>query len=363
MPQPVHLVLSALTLLAGLFGVLWTFLPASPAWVDRHYSHGLYGALAARLVPLSDLVPLSLTGLALLAGPPALALLMLRCWRRRRNLLAWLVRWSRQLGGGLLVLYALFLILWGLNYGRVPLEARLNLELAPVNTEEVARFAAALAAVVAETAPAEEARDRARALASLRSAISVLVLDWEGRRVTLPARVKTTPPGLLLLGNTSGVVSPFFLEAHVDGGLPEYKFLAVAAHELAHLAGYGSEADTDFIAAVAGLRATDPYARYSVALNLLESFARLLPEGVRRELLAALPEAAQRDLAETRAVRLRYRAPALQRLQTTLYDGYLRSQGVSAGVADYGRVVTLLLAAERRGLGILDGPQTLASAP
>ncbi|MDQ3458276.1 MAG: DUF3810 domain-containing protein [Deinococcota bacterium] len=360
MPPARSFVLPALTAAAGLFVALWTLLPVPSAWVDHYYSRGLYRALAALLVPLSDLVPLSLSGLALTLAPALLALLMLRGWRRRKSAREWLLRWSKHLLGGLLGLYVLFLVLWGLNYGRPPLEARLGLELEAPNIEEVAHFAGGLAAIIWETAPPEGTRDRARALASLRAAIRSLVLDWEGRQVTLPSRVKTTPAGLLLLNNTAGVVSPFFLEAHVDGGLPEYKFLAVAAHELSHLAGYGGEADTDFIAAVAGLRAGDPYARYSVALSLFEGFARRLPADLRGDLVEGLPEAARRDLEAARAVRLRYRNAGLQRLQGALYDSYLRAQGVSAGVADYGRVVELLLAAERRGLRVLGPPETLA---
>ena len=51
-----------------------------------------------------------------------------------------------------------------------------------------------------------------------------------------------------------------------------------------------------------------------------------------------------------REVAVRYYKPALARPLSSLYDRYLRSQGVEAGVKDYDRVVTLLVYARRRGL-------------
>ena len=75
------------------------------------------------------------------------------------------------------------------------------------------------------------------------------------------------PPGTLLTFGYAGIASPFTLEANLDGGLTSVSKVAVAAHELTHTAGFAREADTDFLSALAGLRADDPYARYAVALS------------------------------------------------------------------------------------------------
>jgi hypothetical protein len=312
--------------------------------VEQHYSRGLYPAVAAIVIPLSDLAPFSLTAVLLVLLPAALWLILR--WRRQGARY-----WAGRIALMIVLLYAVFLLSWGLNYGRTPLEAKLELAVSPADAEEVRELAMRLGEVVHETLP--ETRDRQRALASIRRSLIELVADWEGREIRLPRRIKTLPPGLLLFNNAAGTVSPFTLEAHVESALPDYKFVAVAAHELSHLAGYAGEAEADFIGAVAGLRAEDPFARYAVALSLFESFVRRLPESERRALVATLPDKAVADLAEMRAIVERYPSP-LRGLQTWLYDLYLRLQGVAEGVEDYGRVVDMLVAAERQGLSVLD---------
>lgn len=343
----------ALVTLLGLLAVLWTVFPPSPDWVERHYANGLYRTLSASLIPVSDLVPFSLTGaiFALLAF--VVLALAVRSWRRRRSARDWLRLWSLRAVSASVVLYVLFLFVWGANYQRPPLETRLALASSPATAEEVADLALHLSRVVSQALPA--ARDEARALASLRSSLLELVTAWEERAVTLPERVKKTPPGLLLtLGNASGVISPFTLEAHVDGALPAYKYLAVATHELSHLAGYSGEAEADFVAAVAGLRAADAFARYATALSLFETVARQLPDDIYLQVYKTLPAEAVEDLQRTRAVALHYQILPLVRLQTVFYNGYLRAQGVAEGIADYGRVTDLLVAAAREGIISLD---------
>lgn len=78
--------------------------------------------------------------------------------------------------------------------------------------------------------------------------------------------------------------------------------------------------------------------------------------GTTRTRYNALPSQAKTDLQAFRDVYLRYQPPRLAaRLQARVYDSYLRTQGVTAGVADYGRVIDLLVAARRSGLLSFDG--------
>src|SRR5262249_45073723 len=149
---------------------------------------------------------------------------------------------------------------------------------------------------------------------------------------------------LLSLGN-SGVTS-FFLEPHVDGGEPDVAFLSVAVHELAHVAGFCGEADADLLAAVAGLRAEDAFARYAVALRLFRDFASELPREEYQAALGALPDLAREDLKAMDHAARRYQIETLARAQRKIYDSYLRSQGVKAGVREYSFVVKLLIALE-----------------
>ena len=326
---------------------IWTFSLPSPAWIDRFYTGGFYAAVASVLVPLTGGTRLPVTALllALLVFGLALRAVLGERVRGWRVPLRWL---KRGVVAGV-TFYALFIVLWGANYARTPLETQLGLstEVTPDTLEHIA-LAEVLSNVIRHdhAAPADWETDLAAGLASLGRVVAQL----EGRTVTLPRFVKRTPPGLLLFtGQATGLTVPWTLEAYVDGGLPYPYALATALHEAAHVAGYGSEAEADFVAAVAGLTADNASVRYSAALTYFGRSAprSLLPERY-QAIVNYLPE---RFTQDTEALSLAYeqlRAPELiGQAQARFYDGYLRSQGVTAGVGDYGRAITLLLAAKR----------------
>jgi hypothetical protein len=157
-----------------------------------------------------------------------------------------------------------------------------------------------------------------------------VVRRLEGREVTLPRFVKRTPPGFLLFtGRATGLTVPWTLEAYVDRSLPYPYQLATALHELAHVAGYGSEAEADFVAGVAGLTSDNASVRYSTALVLFARSAsqNLLPERY-QAILNYLPKRFQRDVAAFGRVYERYRAPeAVTQLQAGFYDAICAASG------------------------------------
>lgn len=338
--------------LSALLLLVWTLAPPPAAWIDAVYTPLLYAGVARAIIPVTGALPFSLAGLLGLGGALWLGVSLVRSWRRL-GLRTFLQRWGlRALFFGT-VLWALFLVMWGANYARTPLETRYGLPEGPTRSAEVAQLARDLAQVIAQDAPAKRPPDAwARGVAAARTALEKTVAALEGRTLTLPRYVKRTPPGLLIFsGQATGIVVPWTLEAHVDGALPLPYALGTALHELAHLAGYGSEAETDFVTGLAGLTADDPLLRYSTALTLFSRAARSLERDAYRELYAALPAVAREDIAALRAVYDRFLPPRPAAwLQTLFYDTYLRSQGVGAGVADYDRATELLVGAQRSGL-------------
>jgi len=327
---------------------VWTLSPPPAAWVDRFYTGGFYTAVAGLLVPLTGGVALPITVVLLAVILFGVALSVSFRKRRVRGWRALLRRLGRAAVAGV-TLYALFIVLWGANYARTPLETRLGLSTGVVpDTLEHVAFAEVLSNVIRQDYDAAPNWDAD--LAAGRASIARVVEQLEGREVTLPRFVKRTPPGFLLFtGQATGLMVPWTLETYVDRALPYPYQLATALHEAAHVAGYSSEAEADFIAAVAGLTSENASVRYSTALTFFSRSAplNLLPE--RYQAIANyLPERFNRDVAALNRAYERYRAPAgVARLQARFYDGYLRSQRVAAGRGDYGRAITLLMAAKR----------------
>jgi hypothetical protein len=341
---------SLLTLALAVNAVL---LLAPPWWIERHWMAGPWAwwpAVTARLHALLPL-PLTLTVLALgVAG--ALAWALARPPRLRRSLLA--------LASGAVLLAATFVPAWGVAYRRVPLAATLQLEPEGVGREALLVALERLAELVAQSAPAQPLAVLAddAALAAAVAAAARCVADADelvtGRRVALPAAVRTLPAGSFLRAGYAGIALPWLLEPHVDAGLAPAARLGVAAHELAHAAGWARESDTDVLAILAGLGCDHPWVRYASALRgvqaLQVALRPLAPDGSAHRArmsaaLASLPQVAHEDRAAQQAAARQWYAPALAQAVSGVYDGYLRSQGVREGIADYDAAGALLGAA------------------
>lgn len=352
-----------LWLVAGGIGALlwlgcisWYYIPWQPAQIEFWYSRGLYKVISSLIVPVTDRIPFSLILTA------QAALLVLALFVLLRFIVA-LIRkkespgrkgaWKRIL---LTVFFApllpcWFLLFWGIGYGREPMETRLHLSTEKVREEELEEIGEQLLAMIERDRPRhEDERNVERAIRSVASAMEGLVLQWEERSITLPRRVKATPPGLLLVNGTAGICSPFTLEAHVDGGLPDTTFVAIAAHELGHIAGVCDEGETNLIGFAAGLHAEDSYARYCVALDLFLDVTRQLPGEKNRALANRLPGEVIKDLIARQEATQRYRIDIFHRWSWRMYNHYLKSQGVKEGVRSYGRGVQLVVKAWRAGL-------------
>lgn len=326
----------------------WTFLPPPSAWLDRVYGGVIYPAIAAVLVPLTGSLPLPVTAL-LLAALLVWLILSVAFKNRRRGASAFW-RWLWRGAVGAVTLYALFIVLWGANYGKTPLETRLGLSIDTPTPAETIALAETLGALLrrGDEAPEAWATDLNAGKASLKRVAEKL----EQHPVTLPRFVKHTPPGFLIFtGRATGVTVPWTLEAYIDRALPYPVALATALHEAAHVAGYAGEAEADFMAALAGLTAENASVRYGAALVLFLRVGQALPPERYEALFKALPARTRADITAYSRAYTRYLAPDfVTPLQTYFYDRYLRTQRVRAGIADYDRVVVLLLAAQRDGL-------------
>ena len=347
--------LLAFGLLLGLNLVLAL---APTSWIESVWLAGAWRAWPAVTARLHALVPVGLTmPLLLVLTLAALAWGLRRPPRWRRAPLA-LLAWAALLA-------LTFLPAWGAAYRRPTLAATLQLSGSGADRaallDALERLVAAVEADVpalplAELVPAGErsAPELDAAVRAAAACVQETVALVSGTTVSVPPRVRHLPEGSMLRSGFAGITLPWLLEPHVDAGLPTASFLAVAGHELVHAAGWAQEADTDALAVLAGLRCDHAWVRYASALHGVQvvsvSLRPLLtadgPDRVRAEAaLAALPDAARADRAALTQAVGRWRTAVVSDLVTRVYDGYLRSQGVTEGVADYDAAGALLAAA------------------
>lgn len=320
-------------------------LVAPATWVETYYSRAFYPWLQSWLVPLTGLLPFPLMAVVIAGVCVALPAWIWFAWQRaRREGVGIGERFGR---GGLwslrhgLLLYAAFLVLWGFGYRRVTLPERWGLEKVKITKHDRKVFEARMRALIWRDCPPDHRRSRTRAARAIRAAQRRLVARMDGFEPSFPRRAKSLPAGFLMSFDVTGVVSPWTLEAHVDSALPREQWLGVYAHELAHLAGYCGEADANLVGYLAGLRSDDRYARYACALAFIRQTGRARDQ---------LPKLARRDLQRIHAARLAHRNEHLARSSGLIYHRYLKSQGVSRGLRDYGHGWDWLIRCWKRGM-------------
>ncbi|MFO0982527.1 MAG: DUF3810 family protein [Planctomycetota bacterium] len=345
--------LAALLILAALAVAAWLLIaPPDPAAVESVFVRGVYPRLLAVTVPLTQWTSWSLTEV-LLAGLLVVGL---------RSVLLALVRWRRHTwslaraiahAGGTAatvsaLLYLAFIGSWGLLYLREPLERRLAWPTAPASDREVLELERELAQQ-AQAACTSIDHAVARALeATIAGAVEAVTADLDRRRVLLPRRVKAVwPARLLAITGTTGITSPWLHEAQIDPALLPLEAPFVMAHELAHVAGYASEAEANLIGYLACWRTGAPAAQYSALLALLPSAVASVPDDLKATAVRELDPRVRDDLHRIAARARQDQSALLAAASRTLYDAYLKQQGVPEGVHDYARVITLLLGYRR----------------
>lgn len=335
-----------------------------PDLVEKWYGQVIYPVLAGLLARVSSLVPFSIAEWALVAlvlgGAVALVVLAVRVRRGRARLGPALVRVSLA---ALLVagpLYLAFLLCFGLNYQRPPLAEVQGWDVAPPAPDELVAAARALASQLAE----------------LRSSLSedeAGVLDFDpqealsGAPVGLAAAVRRYPRlGLdvgrarpkcvvfsraMTLVGIGGIYIPFTAEPNLNCEVPEPFLPFAASHEMIHAAGVASEAEADFLAYVACREHPQAEFRYAgrlVAMQYLRAAVGRVDPAAAQLLSREIQGGPQRDLDAQDAFWRAHRS-RLQDVGDRVNDTYLKTQGVEAGIADYGRMVELIVA-ERRWL-------------
>lgn len=332
-----------------------------PETVERIYSLGLYPRIRGVLLKISSPLPFSLSEVLLAA---LLLSLVLGVWRgldaalaRRRSIGSLLAGGAVGVLSKLGWLYCIYCFAWGLNHQRLPFSEGAGWKATAVSKEQLSELCAELVLRAGELRVQldEDAEGVSRLPAELNSNLraalehgfTAAVDIHPGLRMQrLPQAEKPWISALMTRLGISGIFSPFTAEAHVNGQLPDPMLAFTTAHELAHLAGFAREDESNFIGAMVCERAENPYVRYSGALSsvmhALPALMLVNPERA-EQLLDGLEPGIRRDWSAISNFWNRSRGP-LRDVGQRVNDSYLRSQGHAEGIKSYGRMVDLLLA-------------------
>jgi len=338
--------------LAACLVALRVILPAED--IESLYSRGLYPHIRRGLDGVFGWWPVPASAVILVLFVALILYDLRRQLRKAFTFASKMGRAALSLFRAVSIVVVAFMLLWGFNYGRVPLDQHLNIETRTLATEELwqeleqtAKFVSILRTQlpVSDTSSFESLPLSQGTEGHIRHSLRQQLLN-----LNLPAanrvRVRQVVPGGLLHFNTSGVYFPLTGEAHVDAGLHSLQVPFVMAHEMSHGYGITDEGACNFLAWLACTRADNLYIRYAGHLTYLRyvgaAVRRRDPEGY-RAFRQNLPRAVLADLQSIANNLNRYTEIA-PRVRDAVYDSYLKSQGIADGMASYSRIIDLVAA-------------------
>lgn len=328
---------------AAIFATPW---PTS--MIEFGYTRLVYPRIQQAVTSFSNLTALAIMDVGLLLIAVFLLMVVWRLVRagRERGWGSGLWEAGRRLVRVAALLALAFVLFWGLNYRRVPLEETLRGGVSqppPVDgLIALARHAAGSAGPLREAALAESSDYTdiaARLEPSFQSGLQRLGLP--PMSVAGRPKVSHVLTPFFTAAGVTGMLNPVALESIVHPDLLPFERPMVLAHEWAHLAGVADEADASAVAWLACVTG-DAALAYSAHFFVVLETASALPPDEWRAIRATLAPGVIEDIAALRK-RLLRQEPVVREAAFNVYDRYLKTNRVDDGVRSYSRVLRVLL--------------------
>lgn len=261
-------------------------------------------------------------------------------------------RLCMRLAALVLIIYALFCLLWGVYYYGDDFIARSGLPSGAITSEDlelVTLYFADLLNEYSVQVPRDEAglcrTDRQAVLAYSPQLFRALVRDYpclDGPDVPAKAMFFSR---IMSIIDFTGFFCPITAEANVNMDFPEALFAATVAHELSHQRGVAKEQEANFVAVLASLADGDADYCYSACMlayiHLGNALAGVDPTSLQM-ISHGLNASVKADLTEHNAYWKRFETP-VQTVTNTVYEGFLQSYEQTLGLRSYGACVDLLV--------------------
>ncbi len=157
-------------------------------------------------------------------------------------------------------------------------------------------------------------------------------------------------PSIYSYMGIGGVYCPFTAEANVNTAQPDPFIPAIICHELAHLSGYASEDEANYLGFITSKMHPNiefQYSGYLMALRYcLNQLARIDKEKY-KEFTNELVPGIKRDIKAYYQYWEKFQTP-VEKVSSKIYDQYLKSQSQEEGIMSYNAVVELIVGEYRK---------------
>ncbi len=260
----------------------------------------------------------------------------------------------------LLTIYALFCLMWGVNYWTDSFQEQSGITAQPVAAEDLKAVTAYFARQLADTAdtvprdengvyavPKEQILSESRQVyGGVTELFPFLDFPDTGVKAVRCSRLMS------VMGFT-GVYFACIGESNVNVDSPACLLPSTIAHELAHQRGIAREQECNFLGVLASVTSGMPEYAYSGWLlgfiHLGNALYETDPEAY-WAIRDTLPDTVRADLRDNNAYWDQFRDNVVEKVSDTVYDAALKSYGDANGMKSYSMVVELLVAYYRDGI-------------
>ena len=318
--------------------------------IGEWYSTTVYPLISAALSWLVSWISFSLEEIAVIGSCGFIVCLIVYSIRQRVGLWKTLLRITELL----LWIYVWIYIAWGCNYFRADLYTRTGSERQGYNElvfmDFVHAYTDSLNAAYASFKEDEEGvgLEQTDLEAYVKQAYSK-VPDIYGLSAPRPWQ---RPKDVLLCNLYSyvgvlGYIGPFFCETQLNPDLLPDQYPFIYAHEYSHLMGVSNEAEANYWAYQICIASDYPSVKYSGYYSLLpyvlSNASRTLTADEYRKLLSDIhPDILSQYSLERNYWSSLY-SPLLGKIQSSIYDAFLKGNKIPSGTANYLEVIDMII--------------------
>ncbi len=321
----------------------------SPSGFATLYTNGIYSGIRKIYDVTLKYIPFAISYLVLPFLFTMLVLAIIRCVKFLKQ--KEFVLSLRPIFYFFGAIYVGFYIFWGFNYKATNLVARMHLTPVSIDTNLIEKELywtlselQKLRTSISNDTLALSLSHRPNDLNELITEEEKKFLSQAGYPTNFDIKIRALEPkGSLLCFSTAGIYNPFSFEGHYDNGLSHVHSTFVIAHEMAHGYGITDEGECNFVALITCLNVDNKYINYTGLLTYYRYLASDLKDAAPttyQTIKASMPSGVRNDLKHLYAALDRY-PDILPNLRDFIYDSYLKSNGVSAGIASYDKVVNM----------------------
>ena len=255
------------------------------------------------------------------------------------------------------IFYFFFHFLWGMNYYRIPLHEKLN-----INKEyELADLEALTEKMISNTNELQVRITSNDTIAVINPYTEKEIFEMaQNGYHKLPNNLKefdyhtksikqslfSLPLSYMGFG---GYLNPFTNEAQVNYLKPKYTSPLTTCHEMAHQTGIGSESECNFIGFLAAKNNPDDYfqfSAYSFALNYCLYNMEMIKEGSSEKFRLKINKGVLKNYNENEVFWESYKTP-INTFFEYFYDNFLKLNQQKDGMESYSKFVGLLIGYEK----------------